>query len=176
MKFITPLIIILLAVLAVYLGKVIYDQSFSSPKSPSQTTPIAKPSPVLNTQSQKPPWIANLSALEQSFFNIPSSNASAEEKQAFSDLLKKNSRTSSEIHITANCQPSPLVYSVNKAITLNVTNADTVNHTIVMGEKEQYSIVPASSSAIEIGTDKRGLILSYGCDNYGLVGFLITAP
>ena len=174
MKFITPLIIILLAVLAVYLGKVIYDVSFSKKGSPNVTQTIMPSSSP--TSNQRAPWIANLSALEQSFFNIPSSNASTEEKQAFSDLLKKNSRTSSEVHITANCQPSPLVYSVNKAITLNVTNADTVNHTIVMGEKEQYSIVPASSSAIEIGTDKRGLILSYGCDNYGLVGFLITAP
>lgn len=144
--------------------------SVSNPQTPARFPSIA---PLSN---QKPPWIANLSEKERSFFNTPAANASAEEKQAFSDLLQKNSRTSSQIRIAANCQPSPLIFSLDKTLSLNVTNTDSVNHTIIMGKNEQYNISPASSSTIKLGDDKRAIILSYGCDTFAVVGFLISAP
>lgn len=189
MKLVMPLTIIVLIVAAGALGYTIYIQS-SSPKTPQANTSaqsqsskqapsisqVPGPSQGAATTNQKPPWMANLSAKERSFFNIPAANASAEEKQAFANLLQKNGRTSSGIHIAADCQPSPLIFSLDKTLILNVTNEDSVDHTIMMGENESYSISPASSSAIKIGDGKKGALLSYGCDTFGPVGFLLIAP
>ena len=104
-KFVTPLLIIVLIIVAVYLGKVIYDKSFSSPKGQPKATQTITPSPTQNISSQ-PPWLSNLSDLERSFFKIPDTNASTSEKETFSELLRKNAKTSSDgIYITKDCQP-----------------------------------------------------------------------
>ena len=173
MKFVMPLIIILLTVVAVYLGKVIYDKSFSSPKGQPKATQTITPSPTQNISSQ-PPWLSNLSDVERSLFNIPSTQASEEEKNKHSDLILKNTYTSSELNIMKDCQPSPLAFPVDKTLSFTAKNTDSVTHTLKIGEKGQYTINPGATSTITL--EKKGTILAYGCDFYNTVGFLVTAP
>lgn len=174
----TPMaIFIVLLAAALVLGYAIYTKSFkpSLPKTttPSPATRVATPPQATGSASLKlPPWLASLSETERSIFNkVPGSNASAEEKQKFGELVQANAQSSSQLTIAKDCQPSPVVLAVDTSLSFKVKNTDTAAHTIRIGTT-QYPVSPGATETVKL--DKRGTRLSYGCDTYNRVGFLVT--
>ncbi len=123
-----------------------------------------------------PFWIKQLSPKEQSFFDIPKSEASADAKNAYMDLIQKNGQTSDAIHITGECKPAPLVFSLNKNLNLKFQNSDTRSHLVVIDQQTSSVIKPDGIYNITLGSDKKGKILGYSCDNISPAGFFITSP
>ena len=129
-KFITPLIIILLAVLAVYLGKVIYDQSFSSPKSSSQTVPTIRPSPT-STSEQTYTFQDENSLLD---YASTRNNPTLERTRNYFEALDRFAKVG-EIVTISNCKASPIALKVGLGKEFNILNNDQVEHAIKFSKK-----------------------------------------
>lgn len=171
------IVIVLLAV-AVSLGYVIYANRSTQLGRPQQPEgPTSRPTGIPQTSTgsnQTPPWLANVTAVEKSLFDIPGPNASEEEKKRHSDLVIKNTSTASELSILRACQPSPLSLSVDSTLSFTVRNRDTVAHTLKIDANKEYALAPGATSTVTL--EKKATILGYGCDSYDQVGFLVTAP
>ncbi|MEX2028141.1 MAG: hypothetical protein WD988_01410 [Candidatus Curtissbacteria bacterium] len=171
------LVIVVLAAAFLYSRNMMPTQPGTSGQQQTTTESTVNPGGGnTGTLQNKPGWIASLSGLEQSFFAIPAADALDEEKAGFSDLIIKNTQASDQLHIGADCQPTPINYSVENATEVTFKNDDSLGHTITITNNERY-VIPANSTAtVRIGEDRRAKIAGYGCDQYGLVGFLVIAP
>lgn len=126
--------------------------------------------------SQSPSWLSGLTDVERSIFNVPSNESSSEEKNKFSSLVRKISHSADHISIARQCRPSPIVYSVGQASSYKFKNEDTVAHTVRFGLNETYEINPGATVEIKVTPEMSAQILSFGCDNYSIVGFLVFRP
>ncbi len=171
---VAALLVVAAAVVLFRSGGVLKTQQKTNPQATSSANKTANG--VASTPGKNAPsWTASLSALEQSLFAVPSSSASEDEKTKYHDLLLKNTLKSDQLHIGQDCQPKPLVYSVEKATEINFKNDDSSDHTITMTNNEKYVIPASNSTIVKVSQDLRGKITSYGCDQFGRVGFLVIA-
>jgi len=130
MKFIAPLIIILLAILAVYLGKVIYDQSFSSPKSSSKMVPTVRSSPT-STSEQTYTFQDENSLLD---YISTQKNPTPDQIRNYFQALDRFAKVG-EIVTINNCKASPIALKVGLGKEFNILNNDQVEHAIKFPKK-----------------------------------------
>lgn len=175
-----------IVLLAVFLLKTVLGGNTQPPNTINSSSPVttnsnqqaSQTNPQSNTQSGQPQtltWKQSLSADEQAIYNTPNAQSSAEEKSKHASLVLKLSQTSDMIHIANNCRPYPLVYSV-KNFSVKFVNDDTVEHTIILGKNQSYTLAPKASQTITIQKDKANTISGYGCDTFSPVGFLVIGP
>lgn len=173
-----PIIVLILLAVALVLGYAIYvkmpktSQSNITPQETQSSPATRAPEAATTSATRRPPWIASLSEADKALFNTPSSDASDEVKRKFSENLRSNAKSVPEITISKDCRPSPIAYSVDKSLSFKVKNTDTVQHKVFIYQSSQHVIEP--SSTVTITLEKKGSI-SYGCDLYIPVGFLVTS-
>ncbi len=170
-------VLILLVVVALALGWAVYVK-MPETKAPDITrdsqSPASRPrtaEEATASATKRPPWIANLPEADKALFNPPSAQASDEVKRKFSETLRKSAKSAGEITISKDCLPSPITMSVDNSLSFKVKNVDTVAHTIFVHQSSKNVVEP--NATITITLDKKSSI-SYGCDSYIPVGFLVA--
>lgn len=124
--------------------------------------------------SDKPPWVASLPSLEQSFFNVPKGDATDEEKGKFVQLLRQNTKTSDQLIMKEGCRPDNLVYSVSVLLEVSIKNDDSVSHTVRFIKEGSFTISPGEAVNVKIDEFRKGRVFGYACDEMPLVGFMVV--
>lgn len=122
----------------------------------------------------KPPWVASLPSLEQSFFNVPPGDATDEEKGKFVQLLRQNTKTSDQLIIKEGCRPDNLVYSVSVLLEVSIKNADSISHTVRFLKEGSFTISPGEAVNVKIDEFRKGRVFGYACDEMPIVGFMVV--
>lgn len=124
--------------------------------------------------SDKPPWVASLPSLEQSFFNVPPGDAADEEKGKFVQLLRQNTKTSDQLIMKEGCRPDNLVFSVSVLLEVSIKNDDSISHTVRFLKEGSFTIPPGSEVNVKIDEFRKGRVFGYACDEMPLVGFMVV--
>lgn len=168
MRFITPLVIIVLIVTAGILGYAVYNQ-FTSTKEPVETT-SSQPSTaqnqilILSTPTSSPvPKAVALTEDEQAALKTPGINATEEEKRKYAEAAIRAAKDAALLDI-GQCQGKPVVLRVKEKQTLTVNNPDPENHTIVVDKDHMYSVPANGEKDIVIDFGKGIGLYGYGCD------------
>lgn len=158
-KFATPVVIVILAVIAVVLGYTIYNQSTSNKTAPRETE-----QPTRNvTSTPIGSKAAALTVDERLALQTPGANATEAERKAHFDAAVRAAKYVNTLDISQ-CIGTPVVLRVAAKQTLTVNNPDTQDHVIVIDKDHTY-IVPASGKKeIVIDFGKGGGLYGYGCD------------
>lgn len=129
--------VIVLAVIAVFLGYKIYQQQTLTNKTSvtnQQPQKRSTPKPRVNqtTPEATQPQTQQPSASEISaVLNLPGPNATEAERKKRQDLINKLGSSSDITSLDiAGCIPNPVVYSVRKGTNFKVKNPDQIDHTI----------------------------------------------
>lgn len=124
--------------------------------------------------SDKPPWVASLSSLEQSFFDVPKGDAADEEKGKFVQLLRQNTKTSDQLIMKEGCRPDNLVFSVSVLLEVSIKNDDSLDHTVRFLKEGSFTISPGEAVNVKIDEFRKGRVFGYACDEMPLVGFMVV--
>lgn len=124
--------------------------------------------------SDKPPWVASLPSLEQSFFNVPKDDATDEEKGKFVQLLRQNAKTSDQLILNGSCRPDNLVLSVSVLLEVSIKNDDSLDHTVRFLKEGSFTIPPGTATKVKIDEYRKGRVFGYACDEMPLVGFMVV--
>ncbi len=157
----------ILALIAIVLGFLIYRQLPPEKRITvlaRRLLPSPKPTP--------PPPLTD----EQAVLHPPGENGSDADRQKFSDLIHKLAKDAVALVIT-NCQPQPLVMHLVQDTTLEIKNADDLDHYIVLDPQHKYTIPAKKSSQVKVTFSQGPGIYGYACDQSPqAVGFFSVTP
>lgn len=118
-----------------------------------------------NPQEKAPPAASRLLEEESTVLSNPSSNASAEEKQRYFDLVAGFAKESKTLDISQ-CAPKPLALRAKQGTNIIIRNSDTVPRIIAVGQEVKQYIIPARGIT-EVKVDFGGIgIFGFGCDMF----------
>lgn len=149
--------IIVLAVVAIYLGYKIYQQQIGL-KSQTKT-------PGQQIQSNTSPKPAAPQTTQPTFvLNFPGPNSSDEETRKFAEDVQANAKETGELNISQ-CKPNPQVLKVKLGSEFKIKNSDLSEHKIYIAGKEKFSASPNSTVTAKAAFDKGSGTYGYGCDS-----------
>lgn len=104
----------------------------------------------------------------------PPENAPADQVKAYVALVYSKAKETGTVSLT-DCQPDPVVTKVPKSGTIIIENKDTVDHMLVFGPDETFTIPKNGKSEIAVPFPKGIQIVGYGCDgsNKGVGRFVL---
>ena len=162
------LAIVLLALLAIVLGYLIYQQQFSE-ESISQEPPAR--SGIEQTPQEK-----STDEIPE-VLNIPPPDASQEEKQKHFEIALQEAKEASYLDITQCTLAVPVVFRVREGESFEVRNNDTKPHTIIINPENTFTIPAKESRDIAPDFVQGPGLYGYGCDlTAHSVGLFLVAP
>ena len=135
-----------------------------SPEKQS-STPVAEVSKGVGPEAEK-----------SSLLKVPNASATDSEKQAYTELLKKNARESNTVFIAKDCALAPTVTRVSRSSIMKIANEDGMPHVIQIGTQRKITIDPNESKEISASGSAQQGFVSITCDDSQLVGYLYYTP
>ena len=162
------LAIVLLALVAIVLGYLIYQQQFSE-ESTSQES-LTRSGIEQTPQKKSTDEIVEV-------LNIPPPDASQEEKQKHFELALREAKEASYLDITQCTLAAPVVFKVREGESFEVRNNDTEPHTIIINPENTFTIPAKESRDIAPDFVQGPGLYGYACDNVPrAVGMLFVEP
>lgn len=175
------LAIIVLVVIAVFLGVNIYKQSkHQTPKTANTNSAAQNFSPIPNQASGSGQLQVKfpdyLTADEKKVLQTPAQNASDAEKKSHFELAQKLVQTGNTLDIT-NCYGKPIVLGTKEKETITVTNNGTEDKTMMINTDHTYKVPAKSSTTVTVDFGHGPGLYGYGCSSVsGAAGIILVAP
>jgi len=176
---------VILIIASVVLGYGIYKQRSERPGggngqlvlvqsvTPDRTEPRVEQSSFINPSLDE----LDLSEEEKKALSFPNMDASDQEKQSHSELVKSIATSSPYLDISGCVVAEPIVFKIKQGETFTVRNGDDVAHAMVFDKEHRFDVAPRNTKNIVADFGHGPGIYGYACDLIPrIMGLILVTP